>query len=578
MALHYPAFDITRSGAEEHGIVVASADTVIVGAEIDIVALGANASAIAGTNVSGTSIRIKGSLISAEGTGIYLPHRVWTDENGSDGNRITVEAGGSVSGLNGIFVEGAHNWIHNAGDISGSNYGVHLRATIAQSGSTVSNAGSISGYDALYVAGGWGQVTNSGTLFGTVSNGLEAENIELAVMNTGLIQGAGAGLAGVNAKLTISNAGTIAGHAAITGRLTDWTPDAVTTFELVNTGVIQGVWHAIYLESDSSFRVWTARIENAGTISGRVQLHDGDDLYDGTAGKLTGVLEAGRGSDTLLGGSFGDQLRGGGGEDEIDGGAGDDVIEGGDHADILQGGAGLDTLSYATSWGAVTVNLQTGEFSGAHAEGDAAAGFERVAGSAFHDTIGGASGNETLIGHAGADSLAGGAGNDDLQGGADNDRLNGGIGDDVLRGGAGNDILSELDGNGTLNGGEGDDTLIGGAGRDVLTGGLGADQFRYMTTADSSAAANGRDRVSDFTPGLDVIDLSRLDAQAGTPGTNEAFVFIGAGAFAGVAGQLRAGAVAGGVLVEGDVNGDKVADFSIAVAGLASLAGADFLL
>lgn len=65
---------------------------------------------------------------------------------------------------------------------------------------------------------------------------------------------------------------------------------------------------------------------------------------------------------------------------------------------------------------------------------------------------------------------------------------------------------------------------------------------------------------------------------------NDAFTFIGNDvAFSNVAGQLRfdtaSGPVAynGGVL-SGDVNGDAVADFEIALVGITSLTTNDFFL
>jgi len=55
---------------------------------------------------------------------------------------------------------------------------------------------------------------------------------------------------------------------------------------------------------------------------------------------------------------------------------------------------------------------------------------------------------------------------------------------------------------------------------------------------------------------------------------NNAFTFIGAGAFTNVQGQLR---YAGGV-VQGDINGDAIADFAINVATAPALTATDFVL
>ncbi|UVO55787.1 M10 family metallopeptidase C-terminal domain-containing protein [Sphingomonas sp. SUN039] len=117
----------------------------------------------------------------------------------------------------------------------------------------------------------------------------------------------------------------------------------------------------------------------------------------------------------------------------------------------------------------------------------------------------------------------------------------------------------------TLTGGAGADTISGGGGGDALRGNGGADIFRYDSVTDSNGATNAtRDRILDFTTGSDKIDLSRIDAING--GADDAFSFIGSSAFGNVAGQLRYTDSGGGVyIVEGDVNGDGVADFTLSM-------------
>ena len=84
-----------------------------------------------------------------------------------------------------------------------------------------------------------------------------------------------------------------------------------------------------------------------------------------------------------------------------------------------------------------------------------------------------------------------------------------------------------------------------------------------------------RDVISDFSSAQgDKIDLSTLDASTLASG-NQAFTFIGAGYFSfNVPGMVR---FDGGV-VQGDVNGDGIADFEIALAGVTSLTAGDFIL
>ncbi|CAG8871542.1 hypothetical protein PS627_04490 [Pseudomonas fluorescens] len=91
--------------------------------------------------------------------------------------------------------------------------------------------------------------------------------------------------------------------------------------------------------------------------------------------------------------------------------------------------------------------------------------------------------------------VAGTTGDDVLLAGAGPYTLDGGDGHDVLVGGEGND---------SLYGGNGDDLLIGGLGNDLLTGGSGNDTFVWQQ------GDSGHDLVTDFTPGLDQLDLSQL--------------------------------------------------------------------
>ncbi len=116
-----------------------------------------------------------------------------------------------------------------------------------------------------------------------------------------------------------------------------------------------------------------------------------------------------------------------------------------------------------------------------------------------------------------------------------------------------------------------------------MTGGAGADDFDFNRVAEIGKGAT-RDVIKDFAHLIDDIDLSTIDANGVAPG--HAFTFLAAQgtAFTGAAGQLRwfrqdlAGTVSDRTIIEGDINGNAVADFQLQLAGLKTLTAADFVL
>ena len=201
----------------------------------------------------------------------------------------------------------------------------------------------------------------------------------------------------------------------------------------------------------------------------------------------------------------------------------------------------------------------------------AARGDDTLTGGTENDILNGDGGNDSLNGGQGIDTLNGGNGNDTLIGGADADTLTGGDGDDVLDGGGAND---------TLNGGIGIDRLTGGAGRDVMTGGADADTFIFTANNQSTTAAATRDIVTDFLVGSDRVDLSAIDADT-SAGANEAFSFVGTGAFT-ARGQIRyVYETVGGVeytVIQTNNAGNTGADFTLALQGHHVLTAASFVL
>ena len=152
------------------------------------------------------------------------------------------------------------------------------------------------------------------------------------------------------------------------------------------------------------------------------------------------------------------------------------------------------------------------------------------------------------------------------------DTLTGNVLANTIAGKKGKDTINGDLGNDILVGGKGRDRLTGGEGSDQLSGGRGRDRFIYTSMTDSRGSTATRDTITDFRGG-DKIDLSAIDANASIDG-NQAFAFIKKKSFSGVSGQLR---FSGGLL-EADINGDKQADFAIALTGVNRVYASSFVL
>jgi Ca2+-binding RTX toxin-like protein len=232
-------------------------------------------------------------------------------------------------------------------------------------------------------------------------------------------------------------------------------------------------------------------------------MSDGADTFDNRTGTIIGDWFGGEGSD-FYNGRLDTIVTG-----RIDGGAGNDTIYGGGNSDEIHSGSDNDTIR---SFG----------------------------------------GDDLIFLESGANLVVAGDGADVVSGGTDIDNIFGGRGDDTLFGRDGNDVLrGDLD----------NDLLEGGAGVDLLFGGAGSDIFVFRTVAEIGLNSGARDRIFDFVSGEDTLNFSPIDADD-LVGGNQVFSFIGAADFTvGTQAQLRYSASDG--LVQGEVDGDGVADFSL---------------
>lgn len=246
---------------------------------------------------------------------------------------------------------------------------------------------------------------------------------------------------------------------------------------------------------------------------------------------------------TLTGNEFGQLIIGSAGHNLIDGGGGADTLRGGFGDDLYIVDNAADIVVELDGAGADRVNAKTDYSLAAGASVETLA-TDNDAGTTPIALRGNEIDNR-IIGNAGANALYGGAGDDRIEGGGGNDRIEGGFGTDHLFGGAGADVFA----------------FATGDSRDVLR----SDGKKYMP-----------DIIWDFVSGEDRIDLSAIDARSGTA-SNDAFTFIGTGAFTGHAGELRYEVRGAQLLILADTDGNGFGEFHLVVTA-PSLQAADFIL
>jgi hypothetical protein len=343
----------------------------------------------------------------------------------------------------------------------------------------------------------------------------------------------------------VSNLNSVESISLFSGSLTIYGGNAADRFSYNLTTLDANVEAGAFL-----------RVNGSGLLAGENFTFDGSAETDGTF-----ILFGGKGVDDLTGGAGNDNFifahdgRFGAG-DSVDGGAGYDVLYlRGDYVIDFNDAGFAGSLTGIESVGLVSFS-DTSQAAGGDGEFDYDITWnDAMLGAGKSITFNGSrlTANETMV-FDGSDETDG------------KFRLFGGAGNDELEGGEGNDLI------------------FGGLGADELTGNGGSDVFRYQNVAESTSAS--RDEIDDFEHGIDKIDLGRIDARTFEAG-DQAFTFIGSAAFTGSgnasAGQLRAfqaDAATNLWRVEGDIDGDGVADLVIDVYVDAGqpLTASDFML
>jgi Ca2+-binding RTX toxin-like protein len=234
----------------------------------------------------------------------------------------------------------------------------------------------------------------------------------------------------------------------------------------------------------------------------------------------------------------------------IIGSTGLNILSGGDGADTLIGGMGNDTF-YGETAASLGDDADTISFSGA----------KKGVIFSLANTLAGQN-----TGGAGTDRIYEISGIENLTGTSFPDNLTGSAISNVIRGSDGNDLIYGL---------AGLDVLFGDAGMDSIDCGADTDMDRvaYIQPSDSPVGAN-RDQVTNFSAENDLIELSLMDANVNAWG-DQPFAFSSTTPQANSVWYLVSGE---DVIVQGDVNGDAVADFDVLVKSVASVAENNFAL
>lgn len=330
----------TCTGTDSNGLkVTTSGTTVNVAASAVVSNSGAPAIAIeipvTNSSYAYSTLTIGGKVDGGTQAGVQLTRHSSNNNYSSAQLTMTVAAGGSVSGANGVVIGqtgtgygSATASIDNSGTISGTGTGANGYALLSTNSSyagfqsitnsaggtigaissavgTLANAGTIDGgsrsaidtgttYSSAVYSGNW---TNSGTIS---NNGTAATLANLRasrLTNSGTISNAGTGAAIAGNSVSLVN--QAGGRVTTTGTTAIQSDNGIN---LVNSGTIVGD----IASASGPFGFGTSTIDNStGTITGNVRLGAGSDTLivgyanDAIRTGISGTIEAGAGTDSL---------------------------------------------------------------------------------------------------------------------------------------------------------------------------------------------------------------------------------------------------------------------------------------
>jgi hypothetical protein len=291
-----------------------------------------------------------------------------------------------------------------------------------------------------------------------------------------------------------------------------------------------------------------------------------------------------------------DEYRGSAFKDEMIGGQGNEIFGGLKGDDVIDGGKGDDEVRYVNDFQqggkkGIVADLSKGTVTDGFGDKDHVSNIENVTGTMKDDKFTGDDNDNYFRGLDGKDSYDGGGGTDSVnlqywqdgvgQHGAivDLSKSKGQIVDDgfgntettksieAVSGSQFDDQIKLGNNGGWVWADAGDDRLIDSKGAEWFAGADGADTFVFESVKTMESKGD-LDYIDDFAQGEDKIDLSGIKGLS----------FAGEGKFGGAQGELRFEIDDGQTYVSGDTDGDKKADFSIALNHEIQLQGSDFTL
>lgn len=202
------------------------------------------------------------------------------------GGTVDNLSGGSITGEDyGVAVEYAEGYITNAGTIKGD-----LQASVLlMNGGSVDNmaGGVLDG--AVMIEGESGAVTNAGSITGFLRGVMLKDGGTVDNISGGEIIGGNFGVRGLNAPITVNNAGTIIGT----------NNDGISTN---SDAVINNLAGGMITGNNAAISIFgTGVVNNQGSINGGVNFFTEDDTLNLMAGSsLIGLVDGDNGVDSLI--------------------------------------------------------------------------------------------------------------------------------------------------------------------------------------------------------------------------------------------------------------------------------------